>query len=88
MSSCTPLSAKLAAYGESLAIERKFKEEEEKKRRSLVVESASERTLASHGGSMQRKLSLQERAHSELRGEARRPHTSDGERELSPIYRC
>lgn len=28
----TPLSARLAAYGESLAIERKFKEEEEKRR--------------------------------------------------------
>ncbi|KAK7685218.1 hypothetical protein QCA50_011581 [Cerrena zonata] len=28
----TPLSARLAAYGESLAIERKFKEEEERKR--------------------------------------------------------
>ena len=81
----TPLSAKLAAYGESLAIERKFKEEEERKRRSLVVESMSDRTLVNHAGSMQRKLSLQERAYNDptatMRGEVRRPHTSDGERE-------
>lgn len=81
----TPLSAKLAAYGESLAIERKFKEEEEKKRRSLVIESSPDRRLVSHASSVQRKLSLQERAHSDpvalTLEEVRRPHTSDGERE-------
>lgn len=42
----TPLSARLAAYGESLVIEKKFKEEEEKKRRSLLVNSVSASTLA------------------------------------------
>lgn len=83
----TPLSAKLAAYGESLAIERKFKQEEENRRRSLVIESVSDRTLVNHGGAVQRKLSLQERAYSNhhptamLRGDERRPHTSDGEGE-------
>ena len=39
----TPLSARLAAYGESLAIERQFKErEKEDKRRSLLSQASSE----------------------------------------------
>lgn len=88
----TPLSAKLAAYGQVLAIERKFKEEEEKKRQSLTMESTSGTTLASQGGLVQRKLSLQERAHSDPAGASRhvrRPHTSDGEREyLYSLLMC
>lgn len=76
----TPLSAKLAALGESLAIERKFKEEaEKKKRRSLVMEPISEQVFANEVSGLQRKLSLQERAHSDRTGRLRRPHTADGE---------
>ncbi|KAI0093448.1 hypothetical protein BDY19DRAFT_990083 [Irpex rosettiformis] len=41
----TPLSARLAAYGESLAIERRFKEVEEKRRKSVLMNSVSADTL-------------------------------------------
>ncbi|GJE97721.1 Ankyrin repeat protein [Phanerochaete sordida] len=76
----TPLSAKLAALGESLAIERKFKEDEDKKRRrSLVMEPISEQIFANEVPGVQRKLSLQERAHSDPATRLRRPHTADGE---------
>lgn len=81
----TPLSAKLAALGESLAIERKFKEEEEKRRRrSLVMEPISEQIFANEVHGVQRKLSLQERAHSDPLSRVRRPHTADGEQHTEP----
>jgi hypothetical protein len=72
----TPLSAKLAAYGETLAIERKFKEEEKKQQQGVESPAASSTTT------VQRKFSLQERAHSDpnpMSGVTRRPRTSDGE---------
>ncbi|CAL1708048.1 unnamed protein product [Somion occarium] len=48
----TPLSARLAAYGESLAIERKFKEEEEKSRSPLrTVHSINTSASGSEGSS-------------------------------------
>lgn len=74
----TPLSAKLAAYGESLAIERKFRQEEEERRHSSsTVRSRrpSEYSVrpsmdavgaieASVGSkSLDRKFSLEERSH-------------------------
>lgn len=46
----TPLSARLAAYGESLAIERKFKQVEEQRRRSVLMNSVSASTLVADRG--------------------------------------
>ena len=51
----TPLSARLAAYGESLAIERRFKEEEERKRspratNDIVASSSGSTTSSTRSG--------------------------------------
>ena len=74
----TPLSAKLAAYGESLAIERKFRQEEERRNSSSTVRSRrpSEYSMrppadtvdtseveASPGSKLDRKFSLEERSY-------------------------
>ncbi|KAI0949666.1 hypothetical protein AcW1_009205 [Taiwanofungus camphoratus] len=88
----TPLSAKLAAYGESLAIERKFKQEREDRRRSpsaarsprqgFHVPEYREEAVSSHGSrGLDRKFSLEERPHhtrTVKHGRVRRPHTSGG----------
>lgn len=89
----TPLSAKLAAYGESLAIKKKFTQEEEMKsqtvhghRRAATIEAAGE---ARHGYAddmsynatlrgLDRKFSLEERTQSTPRTRFRRPTTSEG----------
>lgn len=59
----TPLSARLAAYGESLAIERKFKEEEERKRSpratsTIGATSSAPPTSNSRGASVARPSAL------------------------------
>ncbi len=94
----TPLSARLAAYGESLAIERKFKEEEERKSSELARDATSMPEISSvdisHGASrLDRKWSLQERGASRVAGrrteEWKRPHTSGGTRKyLLRSARC
>ncbi|KZT10590.1 uncharacterized protein LAESUDRAFT_720925 [Laetiporus sulphureus 93-53] len=88
----TPLSAALAAYGESLAIERKFKEEEERQTSTSTARSASR---MSHGvpeypdedadrssimRRLDRKFSLEEKSYSNTvrPTRARRPNTSTG----------
>ncbi|KAH9935563.1 uncharacterized protein B0H18DRAFT_976273 [Fomitopsis serialis] len=85
----TPLSAKLAAYGESLAIERKFRQEEEKRSSSSTVRSrrpselstrSRQDTIESSPGakSLDRKFSLEERPHNRTirQSKVRRPHTA------------
>ena len=75
----TPLSARLAAYGQSLKIEQKFKEEEEKRRSPRVIKTSggssqsgrgvevvvTERSVSNHGGArgLDRTFSLEERHH-------------------------
>lgn len=74
----TPLSAKLAAYGESLAIERKFRQEQEERRKSsstvrsrCLSEHSVRRSLETVGAieadpgskSLDRKFSLEERSY-------------------------
>ncbi|KAI0344512.1 hypothetical protein BDW22DRAFT_1343761 [Trametopsis cervina] len=86
----TPLSARLAAYGESLAIERKFKQEQqEQKRRSLLANSVSSSTLMasrsndsresqkSYAAQLDRHGSLQERHRRATEGDWQRPTNSD-----------
>ncbi|KAH9839437.1 uncharacterized protein C8Q71DRAFT_749520 [Rhodofomes roseus] len=83
----TPLSAKLAAYGESLAIERKFRQEEEKRSSSSTVRSRrpseystrpSQDVESSPGSKLDRKFSLEERPHNRTikQSKVRRPHTA------------
>ncbi|OBZ67176.1 hypothetical protein A0H81_13022 [Grifola frondosa] len=88
----TPLSAKLAAYGESLAIERKFKEEEERMKSPSSATSHLAEDLAALRGyphvhlshsprDLDRKFSLEERrpeARSRMKTKVKRPHTSGG----------
>lgn len=90
----TPLSAKLAAYGESLAIERKFKQEEEERRhghsftQSMSLAAAVRGPLDQMKGRsismrhLDRKYSLEERTHHNTmirQSRVRRPHTSGGD---------
>lgn len=88
----TPLSAKLAAYGESLAIERKFRQEEEERRNSSsTVRSrrpseysmrppadAEDTVDTSPGSKLDRKFSLEERSYNRTvkQSKVRRPHTA------------
>ncbi|TCD67082.1 hypothetical protein EIP91_000595 [Steccherinum ochraceum] len=90
----TPLSARLAAYGESLKIEQKFKEKEERRKSPRAVKTSNE---SSHSGSgmrearervtsaqgargLDRTFSLEERHHvpGPRAGRVRRPHTAGG----------
>ncbi|OCH86374.1 hypothetical protein OBBRIDRAFT_761438 [Obba rivulosa] len=87
----TPLSAKLAAYGETLEIERKFKEEE-RRMRSLdldervhaaerLIATSAETALAISAKGLERKFSLEERprrVHGPRQARPRRPHTAGG----------
>ncbi|KAL7281108.1 hypothetical protein ACG7TL_004415 [Trametes sanguinea] len=84
----TPLSAKLAAYGETLAIERRFKEQEQERERQQDVDeqtpfgspttpsgrSADDRLRSRHSEKALRKFSLEERRPSDPRP-ARRTRT-------------
>ncbi|EMD37599.1 hypothetical protein CERSUDRAFT_114247 [Gelatoporia subvermispora B] len=90
----TPLSAKLAAYGQTLEIERKFKEEQRRIRsldldeRARAVEGVvatspetpiADATISSKG--LERKFSLEERprlVHGPRQSRSRRPHTAGG----------
>ncbi|CCM05687.1 uncharacterized protein FIBRA_07918 [Fibroporia radiculosa] len=90
----TPLSAKLAAYGESLALERKLKQEEQGKRGSAsqtqVTNDRNDANEVSLVGSprsavnlkgLDRKYSLEERSHGSgtvRQSRTKRPHTSGG----------
>ncbi|PCH43586.1 hypothetical protein WOLCODRAFT_138452 [Wolfiporia cocos MD-104 SS10] len=89
----TPLSARLAAYGESLAIERKFKQEEQRRNSSSTARSAghdidgvpryAESAISSSSSirGLDRKYSLEERSYNNRtvrQSRSRRPHTSNG----------
>jgi hypothetical protein len=82
----TPLSAKLAAYGESLALERRLKKEEEEKAKRTVVGTRTNLDRSVSNGSpriggervsLDRGLSLERRSEARRR-EPRRPNTSHG----------
>lgn len=88
----SPLSAKLAAYGESLALERRLKREEEDRAggRGRGRDSKGIRGgRVYHGGrshseALERKFSLEERRSGiKQRSKGRRPHTADSECEPS-----
>lgn len=88
----TPLSAKLAAYGESLAIERKFKQEEQRRNSSSTTRQSSRRTTpkgsldetvgrnpSASARALDRKYSLEERPYRNRtvrQSKAHRPNTS------------
>ncbi|THH27710.1 hypothetical protein EUX98_g6487 [Antrodiella citrinella] len=90
----TPLSARLAAYGQSLKIEQKFKEVEEKRNSpqsltllssrpgSVVMDEGREWSMAASSGArgLDRTFSLEERHHTpgSRNGRVRRPHTAGG----------
>lgn len=87
----TPLSAKLAAYGETLALERRLREEEEREKMGDIMGKlpgpgqARERrpshgaveSRGVNGGGLDRQLSLEQKPKARRR-EPRRPNTSSG----------
>lgn len=83
----SPLSAKLAIYGETLELERRLKREEEERKAAEVTESpanslSSPPLQSSHSSSsrrsgLERQFSLE--GHSQRRRKPRRPHTAGDE---------